>query len=144
MVRKAVSPVIASIVLSAIVLVIGGSVWAYSRGAAVIAAETYVNDTLGVIDDINERLIIENVYYNETTGLLSIWIFNYGPVGLVCDVYIYFDGVQITHELDSSIDFNSLYSLSLDPGLSLSSGDWIDIQVHSRRQNDAFYEYNIG
>jgi len=141
--RRGISSVVASIVLSGIVLVIGASVWAFSRGAAVSAAETYVNETLSVVNDINERLMVENVYYNETTGLLYIWIFNYGDVDLVCDVYVFYNGEQIASTLNHSIDTDSLYSLSIDPGISLTTGDWIDIQVHSRRQNDAFYEHYI-
>ena len=53
--RKALSPVISSLILSAAVIVIGGAVWSYSVGAATSIADGYVNDTLNLSDEVTER-----------------------------------------------------------------------------------------
>ncbi|MCK4438507.1 hypothetical protein KAV47_05490, partial [Candidatus Bathyarchaeota archaeon] len=86
--RSALSPVIATIIISAAVLTIGGGLWAFAQGTSTIIAEDYVNDTLSLVDEITERFIVEWVSNSTNGDTLTVWVYNYGDVKVVVDVYI--------------------------------------------------------
>ena len=142
--RKALSPVIATIIISAVVLTIGGGLWAYATGASTIIAEDYVNDTLSLVDEITERFVVEWVSNSSDGDTLTVWVYNYGDVKIVVDVYIDIDdgntgstlGTQITAKNYAKIDV----SFAADP---LQKGDEVSIKVFSRRQNSAYQLYYI-
>ena len=64
---RAFSPVIAAILISAVVLAVGGAVWAFSQGAMIIAAEDYAESVINMTDTISERFIIEMVSYESVS-----------------------------------------------------------------------------
>ena len=86
--RKALSPVISSLILSAAVIAIGGSLWSYSAGAATMVAESYVNDTLELLNEVTERFVVEHVTIDAEKNTLSVWVYNYGTQKINVDVYV--------------------------------------------------------
>ena len=76
--RKALSPVISSLILSAAVIAIGGGLWSFSLGASTVYSEDYINVTLEVLYDVTERFVVEHVYYDSGNDTLKITVYNYG------------------------------------------------------------------
>jgi len=142
--RRALSPVISTIILSAVVLTIGGGLWAYAEGASTIIAEDYVNDTLELVDEITERFVVEWVCNSSNGDTLKIWVYNYGDVDIVVDVYIDVDdennGTTLSTEIIAGTCVKIEVSFAGDP---LQTGDEVSIKVYSRRQNSAYYLYYV-
>ncbi len=150
--RRGLSPVIATIILSGVVIAVGGSIWSFSRGASTVMANQYVNSTLSVLNEVTERFTVEYAYNNSNGEILYVCVYNYGDVDVVVDVY-----ANATHFVNSSYTsyvmkanyFNSVndkvilrieLDFSSDP---LEAGDMVSIKVHSRRQNNAFYKHYV-
>jgi flagellin-like protein len=147
--RRALSPVIATIILSAVVISIGGAIWSYASGASTVIANNYVNGTMNLKNEIVERFIVEHATNTSDGSNMSIWIYNYGDVDIIVDVY-----ANATHVSNSTYSFcsnltNPISSGSLveieihfSPG-ALKLGDTVAVKVHSRRQNNAYYKYYV-
>jgi flagellin-like protein len=140
---RGVSPVIATIILSAVVIAVGGGVWSYSQGAATIIANDYVNGTLSLINEVIERFNIEHVCNSSDLNYLYVWIYNYGEVDVVIDLY-----ANATEEygstLETAISSGDLVKITVSfTGNPLESGDVVAIKAHSRRQNNAYYKYYV-
>ena len=149
--RRALSPVIATVILAGVVLAIGGGIWAYSLGATTAIADGYVNDTLSLVNEIVERFDVEHIHYNLTDELLRIWVYNYGEVDITVDVYFtvkstienstikeHPNGIKILSEQVEIVEYD--YSFLDD---SLVSGDTVAVKVYSRRQNVAYKSYVV-
>jgi flagellin-like protein len=140
---RGVSPVIATIILSAVVIAVGGGVWSYSQGAATVIANDYVNGTLSLLNEVIERFNIEHVCNNSDRDYLYVWIYNYGDVDIVIDLY-----ANTTDEfgstLETAISSGELVKITVSfTGDHLESGDEVAIKAHSRRQNNAYYKYYV-
>lgn len=149
--RRALSPVIATVILAGVVLAIGGAVWSYSLGATTAIADEYVSDTMSLVNEIIERFDVEHIHYNITNDILRVWIYNYGEVDITVDVYFtvkstienstleeYPDGVKILSEQVTMVTYD--YSFLTNP---LVSGDAVAVKVYSRRQNVAYKSYVV-
>lgn len=142
--RKALSPVISTLILSAAVIAIGGSIWSYSMGASTAVSEGYVNDTLELLNEVTERFIVEHVCYDSGTDTLNITVYNYGEQQITVDAY-----ANITTSTTSFM--NAYYgkviqkgeSVRIDINLSetVVSDDKTSIKIQSRRQNNAYKLY---
>lgn len=142
--RRALSEVISTVILSGVVLAVGGAIWAYSLGATTAIADGYVNDTLDLVDEIVERFDIEHIQYNHDDDDLKIYVYNFGDVDVTADVYVTanaviekasFGQIILSEQMSLiTIDFSS------DP---LTIGDDVAIKVYSRRQNCAYKSYIV-
>jgi flagellin-like protein len=142
--RRALSPVIATIILSAVVLTIGGGLWAFAQGTSTIIAEDYVNGTLSLVDEITERFVVEWVFNSSNCDTLSVWVYNYGDVDLVVDVYIDVDDGNNGTTLGTEIIAGDYAEIDVSfAGDPLQKGDEVSIKVYSRRQNSAYYLYYV-
>ena len=147
---RGVSPVIATIILSAAVITIGAAVWNYSQGAATVIANDYINGTLDLLKEVTERFNVEHASNNSDGSLLYVWVYNYGDVDIIVDVYAnathYVNSTYSEYTYNTSLT-NSVVSMGLAKiNISYASnplqpGDSVAIKVHSRRQNNAFYKY---
>ena len=146
---RALSIVIATIILSAVVIAIGGAIWSYASGASTVIANDYVNGTFNLMNELVERFVVEHATNTSDGSNMSIWIYNYGDVDIIVDVY-----ANATHVNSSTYSFcsnltNPISSGSLveieihfSPG-ALEPGDTVAVKVHSRRQNNAYYKYYV-
>jgi len=144
--RKALSPVISTLILSAAVITIGGSIWSYSISASTLIAEGYVNDTLELVNEVTERFMVEHVRYDNDADTLFITVYNYGNQKIIVDVY-----AGITNSTGSFME--SCLGEVIQKGESkeisvfiinhswIHSGDKASIKIHSRRQNNAYKIY---
>ena len=144
-----VSPVIATIILSAAVITIGASVWNYSQGAATVIANDYVNGTLSLLNEVTERFTIEHASNNSNGNVLYVWVYNYGDVNIVVDVYVNASHVvnatyisyTFSTNITNSVVSEGLVKIEISQSNPLTLGDTVSIKVHSRRQNNVYYKY---
>jgi len=138
------SPVIATIIISAAVLAIGSGLWAFAQGASTVIAEDYVNDTLSLVDDITERFIVEWVSNSTNGDTLTVWVYNYGDVNVVVDVYVDVDDGNSGSTIGTEIIAGDYAKIDVSfAGDPLQKGDEVSIKVYSRRQNSAYHLYYI-
>ena len=139
--RRGVTPVVATIILSAVVIAIGGAVWSYAQGAATVIANDYVNGTMGLLNEVVERFTIEHVSNSSDGGILHVWIYNYGDVDIVVDVYANAT-LSFNSTLGTSVASKALVQIDvIFQNNPLQSGNEVAIKAHSRRQNNAYYTY---
>ena len=124
-------------ILSAVVLTVGGIVWSFSQGAMTISAEDYAYSVINMTDTISERFIIEHVAYVNPD--LKVWIYNYGDVDI--EVKIHVGDVNHPDEWIEIAEggFAEVPPLSYDA----DSGDEISIRAYTRRGNNAYYRYLV-
>jgi len=146
--RRGLTPVIATIILSAVVIAVGGAVWSYAQGASIVIANDYVNGTLSLMKEVTERFTVEHVSNNSDGSILYVWIYNYGDVDIVVDVY-----ANATHyaapptynfssTLNTTVVSGGIVRIEVSyQGNPLQIGDEVAIKAHSRRQNNAYSTY---
>jgi len=135
--RLAITPVISALILSAVVLIVGGVVWAYSQGAMSITAEDYAESVIEMTDTISERFIVEHVAYVDPD--LKIWIYNYGDVDIEVKIQV---GI-VTHPAEW-IEIEEGGFAELEPlSYSAESGDELVIRAYTRRENNVYYRYLV-
>ena len=110
---RAFSPVISAVILSAVVIAVGGAIWAFSQGAMTITAEDYAEGVVNMTDVISERFIIEMVSYSKPRapteylgpGDGSEAVFNLSnPLVIVGSEVIYFNGEPQAQGVGYTID----------------------------------------
>jgi flagellin-like protein len=145
--RRGLSPVIASVILSAAVLTIGGALWAYASDTATFVATGYIEDTIELTNDVTERFVVEHISYDSSQDKLIVWVFNYGGQDIFVDTYAYVSSTSYGEFMDStfdeSIDSGDNSMIIIPLSFSVESGDEVSITIHSRRQNSAYETYYI-
>jgi flagellin-like protein len=139
--RRGVSPVISTIILSAIVIAIGGAVWNYSQGAATVIANDYINGTMTLLNEVIERFAVEHASNSSDGSTLYVWVYNYGEVDITVDVYAN-STVSFNSTLDTFVESGEVVKIEVYfTSYPLQTGDEVSIKAHSRRQNNAYYTY---
>lgn len=141
--RRGLSPVISQIILAATVLTIGGGVWYFALSYCTVTADSYINETLELMNTAIERFTVERATNNTAATNLTIWVNNYGEVDIKVDVYADSTnrtastlGVPIPSEKITQI----VLDFSADP---MVNGEDFQIKVYSRRQNVAYHYYTV-
>ena len=134
---RGVSPVIATIILSAAVITIGAAVWNYSQGAATVIANDYINGTLDLLKEVTERFTIEHVSNNTYSNVTCVWIYNYGDVDIILDIYVN----STDNKLGTEVSSGKIVKIQINMSNSLNSGDEVIIKAITRRQNSVYYKY---
>ena len=135
--RRAFSSVISALILSTVVLVVGGGLWMFSQGAMTLTSENYAEDVIELTDTISERFIIEQVVHDGTH--LFVWIFNYGEV----DIEVKVNVGAVTYP-ENWIDIAANEVLAVDPeAYAASTGDELNIKTFTRRENNAYYRFIV-
>ena len=140
--RKAITPVISALILTAVVLTIGGVVWAYSQGAMTISAEDYAYSVINMTDTISERFIIEHVAYGYDNQELTVWLYNYGSVDI--EVKIQVGSVTYPADPDEWIEIAKGGFEEMPPlSYPAEKGDELVIRAYTRRGNNVYYRYLV-
>ena len=137
--RRAISPVIAALILSAVVMAVGGAVWSFSQGAMTITAEDYAEAVINMTETISERFIIEHVNHSATE--LSVWIYNYGDVDI--EVKIQYEGVTEPAGSDDWIEVASKDLKHVRITDFNSAPRELNVNAYSKRGNNAYYRYLV-
>ena len=134
---RAFSPVISAIIISAVVLSVGGAVWAFSQGAMTITAEDYAESVINMTDTISERFIVEHVAYGDQE--LKVWIYNYGDV----DIEVKIQVGSVTHP-EEWIEIAEGGFAEVPPlSYSAESGKELIIRAYTGRGNNVYYRYIV-
>ena len=140
--RRAFSPVISALILTAAVLTVGCAIWFFSQSAMTITAEDYAESVIDMTDTISERFIIEHVGYVSGISDLYVWVFNYGDV----DIEFKFQIGALTYPVDPK-EWIGLASKDMVPvqleGFSPASGVELNIRAYTRRGNNAYYRFIV-
>ena len=131
--RRAVSTVLSALLLSAVVIAVGVSIWAFSQGAMTITAEDYAESVINMTDTISERFIVEQVIYDGSH--LFVWIFNYGNV----DIEVKITNPEIDNDWEKVVS-GELKKIDI---IYTISGTEVGIKVESRRGNDVYYRFVV-
>lgn len=134
---RAFSPVISAVIISVVVIAVGGAVWAFSQGAMTITAEDYTEAMINMTETISERFIIEHVA--NTTTQIHVWIYNYGEISIVVDVHVDIDGGESNFEMGVEVEPRELRKVVID--LEILDYDEVAVKAVSRRGNNAYYRY---
>ena len=152
--RRGLTPVVSSIIMCAVVLVIGVSVWGVASSSSSIMQTDYFEEVMESVEKIKERFCVENVGYNDTTKTLKIWVVNYGEIDVNVTVirievggnFSYYhppDGLSKSPPNGVLIPSGGLGYFNADPsGLSLV-GKSVSIRVDSERGNKAYASLRI-
>jgi len=135
--RRAITPVISAVVLTAVVLTLGGVIWAFSQGTMTISAEDYAESVIEMTDTISERFIVEHVAYIDTN--LKIWIYNYGSVDIEVKIQVGSDTYSNEWREISRGGFSDVEFLDYPA----DSGDELVIRAYTRRENNAYYRFIV-
>ena len=139
--RRGVSEVISTVILTAVVMTIGTSIWFYAQSATSVMTNTYVNETFSTMKEVLERFTVEHVSNNTARTALYVWVYNYGEVDVEVDVYATIDGETYSSDVNNPLSIGSGGFAKATLTISASSGDEVAIKVHSRRQNNAYYTF---
>ena len=140
--RTGLSPVIASIILSSMVLLIGAGVWTYSNSAASVIANDYANETVEMVNTIQERFTIEHASFDNSTYVLSLWIYNYGDVRVNINSRITINGTNYENN-SISLDADEYKEVTFNVGTTLDVNEEVVIYVLSIRGNSKRETYYI-
>ena len=146
--RRGLTPVISSIIMCAVVLVIGTSVWSVASSASSIMQNDYFEEVMESVEKIEERFCVESIGLDNTSQpTLKIWAFNYGEI----DVNV--TGIRIEGGGNSSyyyppdgilISSGGIFRFDVTPsGISLRSGLSITVRVDSERGSKAYDSIRI-
>lgn len=141
--RKGLSTVISSILLTATIVAVGGAVWNYAQGATSIISQSYIDDTIELVNDVTERFMIEYISNNTDFTTLYIWIYNYGNANVTADVYVTADDTVYTSDLDNPLYIESGEYVCANITVSVPTSESLTVKVHSRRQNNAYATYLV-
>lgn len=144
--RRAISPVISALILSAVVLTVGGVVWTFSQGAMTISAEDYAESVIDMTETISERFIIEHVYYEYVDEVpeLYVFVYNYGTVDIEVKVEVKGGTYPAAEETWIEIPSKEMIPFpTIDLGTIPSSKEELNIRIYTRRENNAYYRYLV-
>jgi len=134
---RALSLVISAVILSAVVLAVGGTIWAFSQGTMTITAKDYAEEVIEMTDTISERFIVEHVAYVDQE--LKIWIYNYGDV----DIEVKIQVGSFNHP-EEWIEITAGGFEVLEPFSYIAEkGDELIIRAYTRRENNVYYRYLV-
>ena len=143
--RRAITPVVSALILSAVVLTIGGVVWAFSQGAMTISSEDYAESVIEMTDTISERFIIEHVYYElDVVPELHVFVYNYGAVDIEVKVEVKGETYPDAEETWIEIPSKEMIPFpNIDLGTIPLSKEELNIRAYTRRGNNAYYRYLV-
>jgi len=137
--QRGLSPVVASVILAAAVISIGGMVWGFAQSAMVSVADSYVEGIMNLKDECVERFTIEHVGYIRSNNTLRIWIYNYGANNITVDYYIEVEGGSSTSLMGVGIASKTVVRSQVS--IIIAVGKEVSIKAVSRRGNNVYFNY---
>lgn len=113
--RRALSPIFATVLLATIVIIVGSVAFYFSTNLTNNATNGYVNSLSNSQQSISERIGFENLIYNHTSNMLTVYIINSGNAnGVKFNLLFLYD---VNHNLvGSPVDLSSVTVRSIDGG----------------------------
>lgn len=138
---RGVSPIISSIIMTAMVLVIGAGVWGVATGASTVIQKNYYEEVMVSVEKIKERFCIENIGVDSDSNTLKIWIYNYGTIAITVEMIRVQGGGNVSYQ---SVDIPPIAAceftrVDVNPSeISFQSGMSITVEIRSNRGNKAY------
>jgi len=141
--RRAISPVIANLILIAAVIGVGFAalVWAQSQSSSYTTQ--YGSVISSDISQLQERVVFEYIYYDSTKNNLTVYLMNSGTIGNVGVSAVYVDTntpnstialrLLSTGASASSLNATQEGYFSISPSPSLTPGTNHSIKIVTRR-----------
>jgi len=144
--KRAMSPVIGELILVSCVLVLGIVVWSFAIGYSNYEQTGYWQKVNENVYMLKERFVVENVAFNSTSnssGILHVWIYNYGEINIQTQIYILRNGIVIAEDLSgTTITMGSIAKFTINLS-NVSVGNELLIKVKSLRGNVNYEAYTI-
>ena len=135
--------VLSTLILCAIVLTIGASVWSVTHSATSIMATDYYEEVMESVENVKERFIIENIEYKNSSSSMKIWIYNYGNINLnVTLIRVTSIEVNTVIQPRTIIQSGQIMVFQMSNLISLK-GKEVTITVTSERGNKAYVTVHI-
>jgi len=106
-----------------------------------VSADDYVEGVLSLMNEGAERFTIEHMSYCNESDTLYVWIYNYGDVDIVVDVYANVTGGAFECEMENEVASETLFEVHIS--LNAASGSEVAVKAVSRRGNNAYYTYIV-
>jgi len=121
--KRALSPIFATVLLAAIVVLFGSTAFYFSNNLTSTATNNYVSTVSGSQQAISERIGFENVVYSQNPLSLTIYIINCGSQNSVQigSIFVYNSAHQI-------VGYNSIVSAlrSIDGNAPIAN-NWLNV-----------------
>jgi len=138
--KKGLSPVVATIILSGVVLILGISAWSLTYTVSINLETSYYEGIKKQIDKISERFTIEHIAYYGNN--LQVWVYNYGEVDIeLIEVDVYKRGLIGQNKTGTPVAIGEL--VKIDIPLTATAGDDLSITVMSRMNNFVYATYVV-
>ncbi len=142
--RRGMTSVLTTILMCAVVISIGVSVWGFASSAATVMRSDYFDEVMESVYKIKERFRIENIAVNMTAApSLQVWVLNYGEIEVNITM------IKISGGGNESYYYPSDNETALSPGVfgrfnvpqdtvEFRKGINIAVMVKSSRENKAY------
>jgi hypothetical protein len=141
--RRALSPVVSTLIITGVVLAIGSGLWGFALSASSAMADNYVNGTLNLLYEITERFTVEHVSNTSNGDALLVWVYNYGPVNITVALNAEVNDGNNGTLTDQVILAGEIKEIQIPFPDNLEQEDEIAVKVYSVRQNYAYYIYYV-
>jgi flagellin-like protein len=128
--KRALSPIFATVLLAAIILVFGSVVYYYSSNIVRTSTNDYANTISNSQQSIAERIGFENVVYSSSPATLTVYIINSGGSNnlKINSVFIYGTNHAIVGVYSGSSQISTLHPItSIQPSPTPITGDALNI-----------------
>lgn len=143
---RGLTPVVSSIIMCAVVLVIGASVWGVASSASSIMQSDYYDEVIESIGKIEERFFVESIGLDNTSQpTLKIWVFNYGEVDITVEwIRVQGGGNVSIQQLNTPVSAGEMVKFDLPQSeVKFRSGLSVTVEVKSVRGNKAYETVRI-
>jgi hypothetical protein len=127
--KRGLSPIFATIILATIIIVFGSVAYYYSSNLTTSTTNNYSNSISTSQQSISERLAFENVLYNSSSRILTVYIINCGSSNdvKINSVFLYDTNHTIIHVYSVSDVPNLITKLKTIDGGTLISGNSLNV-----------------
>ena len=154
--RRGMSSVLTTVLMCAVVISIGVSVWGFAGSAATVMRTDYFDEVMESVYKIKERFRIENIAVNMTAApSVQVWIFNYGEYEVnITMIKISGGGNESYYHPPDNDTASAPNGVALSPGefemfnvpqgtVEFRKGINIAVRVESSRENRAYENIQI-
>jgi len=122
--RKGLSPIFATVILVAIVIIFGSVAYYYASNLTNAATNNYSSTLSSNQQEIGERICFEMVFYNQSTSTLTIYVINNGMTNNleISSVFIYDLNHNIIGSPYSNSQISQFYSIGSGTPLPANNG----------------------
>lgn len=133
--RKAVSEIVASLILLIIVSGLGTALYGFTLDVSQNQREQLVSTYQDSSDSLLEKITVVDIWYDQTDDTLNVTLFNYGEIETSIDT-IYLNGnpvETVDSGLDTSILVQKLGNVIFTSPLNINPNDSIEVVVITKR-----------